>query len=220
MLKGLVQRLLRLKRQQAAFDPSQFGDPVAVQTDWTPARRGGANFQTRKLVEANANRLEFRASRGAKLFYLVFLLSGVGIAFGFSFQRLSSGVFSFDTDTIVSLAVGLIFAITGIFLLYFGATPVVFDKIHGAFWKGRKTPEPVVDSRPLKRYCELHRIHALQLISEYVRGNKNSYYSYELNLVLEDGSRINVVDHGNKNRLREDARTLSAFLDKPVWDAI
>jgi hypothetical protein len=57
-------------------------------------------------------------------------------------------------------------------------------------------------------------------LTEYVSGNKSSYYSYELNLVLDDGSRINVVDHGNLERLRSDAQTLSQFLGKPVWDAI
>jgi hypothetical protein len=56
-------------------------------------------------------------------------------------------------------------------------------------------------------------------LSEFVSGSKNSYYSYELNLVLDDGSRINVVDHGNLERLRSDANALSQFLDKPVWDA-
>jgi hypothetical protein len=65
----------------------------------------------------------------------------------------------------------------------------------------------------------LSSIHALQLLSEFVSGSKNSYYSYELNLVLDNGSRINVVDHGNLERLRADASTLSQFLDKPVWDA-
>jgi hypothetical protein len=44
-------------------------------------------------------------------------------------------------------------------------------------------------------------------------------HRYELNPVLNDGSRINVVDHGNLERLRGDAITLSQFLDKPVWDA-
>jgi hypothetical protein len=57
-------------------------------------------------------------------------------------------------------------------------------------------------------------------LTEYVSGNKNSYYSYELNLVLNDGSRINVVDHGNLKQLRSDTQTLSQFLGKPVWDAI
>jgi hypothetical protein len=56
-------------------------------------------------------------------------------------------------------------------------------------------------------------------LCEYVTGNKSSYYSYELNLVLDDGRRINVIDHGNLDRLRSDAQPLSRFLDKPVWDA-
>ena len=59
----------------------------------------------------------------------------------------------------------------------------------------------------------------MQLVSEYCRGNKSSFYSYELNLVLANGRRINVVDHGNIESLQKDARTLAAFLDIPVWDA-
>jgi len=220
MFKKLMQRVLRLTSKQGAFDPSQFDDPVAMQTSWTPAKRGGANFRTHKLVEVNSYRLEFQASLGAKLFYLIFLLAGVGVLVGFSFTKLSSGAFSFDMDTIIPFGIGLIFAIAGGCLLYFGTTPIVFDKTQGAFWKGRKTPGALSDSQALKHYAELDKIHALQLISEYVRGDKSSYYSYELNLVLENGDRINIVDHGNENKLREDAKTLSAFLEKPVWDAI
>jgi len=59
----------------------------------------------------------------------------------------------------------------------------------------------------------------LQLLSEYVSGDKSSYYSYELNLVLDEASRINVVDHENLEQLRGDARTLAQFLDKLLWDA-
>ena len=49
----------------------------------------------------------------------------------------------------------------------------------------------------------------------FISGSKSSYYSYELNLVLHDGSRINVVDQGNLKRLRSDANTLSQFLESP-----
>ena len=52
-----------------------------------------------------------------------------------------------------------------------------------------------------------------------MRGNKSAYYSYEMNLVLNDGKRLNVVDHGNQAKLREDAQTLATFLNVPVWDA-
>ncbi len=55
----------------------------------------------------------------------------------------------------------------------------------------------------------LSSILALQLLSEFVSGSKSTYYSYELNLILNDGSCINVVDHGNRERLRGDASTLS-----------
>lgn len=77
------------------------------------------------------------------------------------------------------------------------------------------------DTNSVKNFAGLEDIHALQLLSEYCRGGKKrSYYSYELNLVLRNGRRINVMDHGDCKKLREDAQTLSEFLDKPVWDAI
>jgi hypothetical protein len=104
-------------------------------------------------------------------------------------------------------------------MFYFGAAPIVFDKRKGSYWKGRTSPYDVRHTSELKDHAPLDRIHALQLISEHVRGNKSSYYSYELNLVLDDGARLNVVDHGSRERVQADARTLSEFLDKPIWDA-
>ena len=89
----------------------------------------------------------------------------------------------------------------------------------GAYWKGRKSPREVFNKSELKNFAELDDVHAIQLISEFVRGNKTSYHSYELNLVLQDGKRLNVIDHGNKNVIKENAETLSKFLDKPIWDA-
>jgi hypothetical protein len=59
----------------------------------------------------------------------------------------------------------------------------------------------------------------LQLIREYISSAKSSYYSYEINLVIEEGKRVNVVDHGNLEQIRKDAGTLSRFLGCPVWDA-
>ena len=53
-----------------------------------------------------------------------------------------------------------------------------------------------------------------------MRGNKNSYYSYELNLVCTNGERINIVDHGALHAIREDALILADYLSIPVWDAI
>ena len=40
-----------------------------------------------------------------------------------------------------------------------------------------------------------------------------------MNLVLHDGRRYNVVDHGDQAKIRADAQALAAFLNVPVWDA-
>ena len=78
----------------------------------------------------------------------------------------------------------------------------------------------VYDKEELKAFIKLEDIHAIQLISEYISGEKSSYYSYELNLVLKDAGRINVIDHGNDGVIINNAKILSRFLDVPVWDAI
>jgi hypothetical protein len=74
------------------------------------------------------------------------------------------------------------------------------------------------DGNP-KDMCKLEDVHAIQLLREYCRGNKSSYYSYELNLVLHDGRRVNVVDHGKHSQILDEARMLSECLEVPVWDA-
>lgn len=218
MLKNFLQKLVSFG-SRSQIDPSQFGDPVAIATQWTPAKSGGANFRTHKLIEVDTTRIEFQASTGAKIFYGVFMVFGLGFSIVFSALQFSNENASFEFEMFIPIFFGLIFLAVGALMFYFGTAPVVFDKAVGYFWAGRKSPQEVFDVRTVKRSAELSQIHALQLISEYVRGNKSSYYSYELNLVLSDGKRLNVVDHGNLDKLRQDAKTLSAFLGKPIWDA-
>ena len=81
-----------------------------------------------------------------------------------------------------------------------------------------------LEKEALKDYIDLADVYAIQLIKEYVTTygteHSRSYYSYELNLVLKDGERMNVVDHGDLQRIRADAIRLGGFLGSlPVWDA-
>jgi len=110
-----------------------------------------------------------------------------------------------------------------------GTRPIVFDRSVGWFWKGSRIPVSPAKTGQRKNAAPLEQIHAVQLISEYVRetrrrgrgwspGKTSSYRSYEINLVLKDGSRINVVDHANLPRIQQDAQQLGEFLDVPVWD--
>ena len=199
--------------------PPGITDPLAEQTEWTPAAGGGANFRTHKLVVNDTQRMTFVATVGARLFCMVFLLIGLAVTVGIPFSQMRHGKLSFSFDSIFPAAIGLVFAAIGALLLYFGTRPAVFDKRKGFYWKGRKAPDEVFDRRELKHCTELANIHALQIVSESCHSKNGSYRSYELNLVLKDGTRMNVVDHGNLGKLREDTATLSQFLGIPVWDS-
>ncbi|MEI6971938.1 MAG: hypothetical protein WCL44_10520 [bacterium] len=218
MLDKLVAKLKSLMPVRAVFDPSRFGDPVAVQTAWTPVKGGGTNFQTHKLTRVEANRIEFRATLGAKLFGGIFLMAGLAVMCIVPASQVSSGMWS--AGLLIPVLMGAVFAGLGGGMLYWFTSPIVFDATRGFFWKGRRSPGEAGNISELKTCVRLGDIHALQIISEYCTGNKSSYYSYELNMVMADASRINVVDHGNLAKLRSDARVLAEFLGKPLWDAL
>jgi hypothetical protein len=205
---------------RAMIDPSVFQDPVALKTSWQPLARGGNNFKSAGLLIVNEQRIEFRASLMTKLRALVFVVMGLVLAAVFiSKQTDKLADYKFKIADFIPVAMGVIFAAIGAGMFFSALFPAVFDLRHGYFCKSRLKPERMIDPSKLKRYAELKRVHALQIISEYCKTKKSYYYSYELNLVLDDGSRINVVDHGNQTALRADAQILANFLNKPLWDA-
>ena len=203
-----------------AVDAARFNDPLALQTEWKPLQSGGANFQTNKLYEIDGNRLEFKASLGMKCFSGLFIVIGLGIAMFALNHKPARMEDIWNKDFLVPMVVGLLFAFAGWAVGRACSVPVVFDKNHGYFSKNRKKPEHQMDPSRLKNYAELNRIHAIQLIAEKCKGDKSTYFSYELNLVLDDASRLNVIDHGNLAAVRADAQKLADFLGKPVWDSI
>jgi hypothetical protein len=193
----------------AGIPASLADDPLARRTRWDPLVGGGANFRTRDLVTVNASRVEFPASLGMRLFAGTFVLLAI-----------AAGVVGAVSGGWPLLAFGTAFAALGVGVFYFGAARVVFDKRQGAFWRGRTAPNEIVNRLSLKAYAKLDDVHALQIIRERVHGDDASYDSFELNLVLADGRRLNVTDHGDYDTLRHNAETLSAFLGRPLWDKV
>ena len=216
LLSQLARKLKRLTVEAVPFDPSTFDDPVASSTEWGPAKGGGASFGTHKLVPVDSFRLEFRPALGAMVFYGIFFVAGVGLLIGSFFAFAGDGELPAFA---ILFVVGLVFSLVGGGLGYNGTAPIVFDKRRSAFWRGRTAPHEMANRASHPKHAPLDEIHALQLISELCSSDDGSYYSYELNVVLKDGRRINVVDHGKLGLLQGDAATVSEFLDVPVWDA-
>ena len=202
-------------------DPKNYNDSIAIKISWAPAKKGGSNIKTHILVGVDASRIEFKASKSAKAIPVLLVIAGIGLPTFIAARPLINGTFSLTLMTVPPILVGFLLLIIAGIIWYFYTSPIVFDKSKGYFWKGRNVPTEENKKRTLKEYTHLEDIHALQLISETCwRNEDRSYRSHELNLVLKDGTRINVVDHGVEGDIRECARRLSQFLEVPVWDAL
>ena len=183
------------------IDLSAFGNEIAFKTSWEPLVGGGTNFCTHR-AQKNASLMGdvvvFKTAIQAYLFAISF------VAFGAMFA-IAGAAGEFEDE------IGLM----GLGFLAFGCWELWslrrkesrFDRYSNELAQGKNS-------------FDLKNIEAIQLIREYVRGSESSYYSYELNLICSDGSRINIVDHGALRKLREDAALLAEYLSIPVWDAI
>lgn len=224
MLKQLRDLVNQRRVEPVPFNTSQFNDELADRVRWDPVKSGGTNMRTHQLVIEEPFVAKFRATIGYLIFCCIFLLIGVGIIGGVLYSMYNKGKLT-DTGSLIRIVMplgfGSIFTLTGLFTLYGALSPIRFDKQTGDFRKGRKAANTMGahETDAESGLVKLNTIHALQLIKERCRTKNSTYYSYELNLVLESGQRINVVDHGGLNRIPEDANQLSQFLCIPVWDA-
>jgi hypothetical protein len=219
-----IRRVIKkLTVEAVPFDPASIGDDLATQISWSPARSGGANFRTHKLVIKEPFLAEFKTTIGHLIFGLIFALVGLGFALGFAYFIGSSmdNVAESLMFSAIPVIVGLSFTGAGVWLISSALSPIRFDKGTGDFRKGRKAKNAMVnlETNMSSGIVRLDDIHAIQLISERCSSSDSSYMSYELNLVLENGKRMNVVDHGGLSKIREDANRLGDFLGVPVWDA-
>ncbi len=223
MLDWLTKKLDAMHRK---VDPAAFGDPLALEVEWSPLRRGGANFPTHKLVEVGPYRLEIRPSasgavkRTVGIVLLMVILMGAFFGFFVGLSNLGLPFVLFLGGIVLAGAVAS-FGL-GSWVQRSGATCVI-DKREGVF---RRTPGRINMLGEPEESVPLNQVHALQIVSEWAsagrgssRGGSHRYKSHELNLVCSDASRVNVVDHSGAGRVRELAERLASFLGVPVWDA-
>lgn len=181
-------------RPAAEVQPLSFGDPVAAQTQWTPLAKGGSNFTTHRLVDLGPRRVEMKPTLGLRAFGGVFLVVGVIVSV--------VGLIAMEWFPTLF---GLPFAAIGAWVLW--PKPLVFDGEARVFTR-RQGQVP------------FSAIHAVQLIRERVTSSEDAdYWSYELNLVLGSGERINVVDHAGLSSIRSEAQRLAGLIGCKVWDA-
>jgi len=189
---------------------------LALKVEWKPLAGGGANFKTTSLKQIKSSRLEVIKSTGGLAFSGLFAAIGIGVAVVVSYFIYKDR--GLDWDILFTVVFGSIFAAAGIAMMYW-PRPRVFDLRYGWFWAGNKSLSREQDFINLKKSARLSEIAVIQIIAERITSKESSSYtSWEINLVSNNGDRLNVMDHGNQESIVSDAQLLGEFLGVPVWE--
>ena len=189
-------------------------DDIANQTSWKPLIDGSASFRTSAYVKLSSSHVEFRPSLahwGFMTFCFLFSLGCLYVAGSFFWHQEEMFLF----PAVVLSLMGVLFLV-GAIAQWNKTKTRVFDLDLGWFWEGKRN-DTVEELESRSTSTPLNLIHALQLIEEQVQNGDKVHDSYELNLVLKDGSRLDVADHGHLKSMQTDAERLGKFLNVPLW---
>ena len=76
-----------------------------------------------------------------------------------------------------------------------------------------------LDASPVPMPIDFAEVSELEIIHKRVTDTEvDDYDNYELNLVTQDGRRLNLVSHPNGVQIAREAKQLGAVLGKPVTD--
>jgi hypothetical protein len=187
-----------------------------VVVDNAPLSAGASNFRTHVLVEPRARQLVLRPSAGYRLIAAVFAVVG-GVAL-----VIAGVLWSQHGPQIgcwVPAGFGLIFLAAGL-LLWFLPRRHTFDADEGQMTTSGLFGS---SSRPLTDVL------AVQLLpggwhtsSSDQHGSSSSYYTYQLNLVLDDDRtpRRNLLNHTHWESIGDAGRRLADLLGVPLLDLV
>lgn len=221
MTKKAVYNIQSTVESSGIFDPSRFGDPLALEVFWAPAKKQQTHFCLYRFKMVQPNLAAMRCSPFDRLLPSLTMLVGLGIlAKGIIVSTTSNHFQSESAELLILFLIGALFVFLGIQLLRSTLSPIHFDLDRGVFWRGPKPPAISSGGTQNLAYSNIDQIYAIQVLPKagFVNDQTTKYSQiYETNLIMPDGSRSNVVDCGSYKALTDDARKLGEFLNKPVW---
>jgi len=197
------------------MDIKRFDDKVAEQTHWHALEVKSGSFNLFNLHTEDPYKLEYKRTGLFKLFISVFVMFGciliLPALLSVVVNVLVMGLAIRWFDFVSYLLVAMIFFGGAWRLVYHSQTPPLFNLRQLLFTRGRGSKKVEIDCSD---------IHALQLLAHYVGQHKGNYTTYQLNLVLNNGSREHVVGYSTPKVARRDAQTIAKNIDVKIWDVI
>lgn len=185
-----------------------------------PISRMSQNFKAAKVHQVNSDKLVLKHSSTMILTIMAFVVFfGIMVLPRLNFQD----SISFDALSMIHILPLFILVIPLISFVKLLSHKTVFDKSSQTV-KSRASGKFSLQSE----VRNLHSVVALQLISTYAsrkmsaRSSANSSYggyeTAELNLVFQDGQRLNINNGGSSLNMKNDAILIAQFLNVPIWE--
>lgn len=199
---------------------ADLNDPLALEVSWRPLSDSASNFKTHKLQKQGNEIMVFRSSKRFVLISLMVIAMGISLPF-LAFVEDANDIWHAAGKFAACLVGGIAFTWVGFNMYRTASQGYVFDKGQGLFFPGGKKASKEVSLFLNNNAQPIKKIYAIQLIQEIQYNHDDRpYRCYEINLVMQDGSRIQAVEHGDLQQAKRDAQRLGQFLEKPVWDVV
>ena len=206
-----IQELIFHENENRSVDTK---DPIAFKTSWEPLHQDGSNFRTHKL-NVSDQKIFIKKTWEKYVFSCFFVLMGtafaiIGIHKGFLEDEFLPGIF-FTIGGIIFFGAGV--------LALIDKNKVTID-LKNRIYVARTYS--IFPYRSHRQQGSLNDIYAIQLIDKIHEstdpdGGSSEYTSYDLNIVLQQGERINLMNQGNSKDLVKSAKIISELLNIPVW---
>ncbi len=204
---------------------SSINDSIVKNSSFQPLKWWWSNFKTHKLIIDTYWNIIFKVwTLFPTIFVWIFSIPIV-ITLIIFFSYIISNFNNLNTTELINYVFPILlfssFSIPIGIIFYFLFVSKIFDFQNWYYYNLRyqKNIYSLLNNEKYKnKIIAINQIHALQIIKERVQSKNSSYYSYELNLILKDSNRMNVIDHGNLETIRQNAEQLANRLWVKIWD--
>ncbi len=204
---------------------SSIDDEIVKNSSFLPLKRGWTNIKSHDLIIDNNWNYLFQVKWFFLILFLIMFSVPIIMTLIIIGGELYNSNFQIHSDMVGEFLWPIIISIISLFpagtLFYFLYRSYLFDFQSWYFYDTRyakKLFELIQNEKYKDKIISLNEIEALQVVSERVHGKNTSYTSYELNMILKNSSRVNIIDHWNLEEIRKNASELANKLWVKVYD--
>lgn len=189
-------------------------DEIAKKVSWEFLSEEGLSIKTHRVMNyRNRNTVEVEYIDGVTNILDLLCLGCSIFLIGILFWSMIGESLETARETFYYLLIILVSTFLYIFSIFHRNKNKVFDKEYEVFYEGYPKLEKLKKKRKGILFKEMY---AIQIIPKVIEGS----YNYEINLVLKNADRINLLTNISKQDTLYDMRIFSTSLKLSIWDQL